>query len=104
MVAHVTERNGPQAAGGHSDGGRRRRQTTHLELLVELAAVSVQHGQVERAKVGVETGQTHGGKPVSAVPAEAEPRGAGGSHLLLVDKLVVRAEVVRVGRAFGFAS
>lgn len=29
---------------------------THLELLVEFAAVSIQHGQIERAKVCVEAG------------------------------------------------
>lgn len=29
---------------------------THLEFLVEFAAVSIQHGQVERPKVCVETG------------------------------------------------
>lgn len=27
---------------------------THLELLVEFAAVAIQHGQIERAKVCVE--------------------------------------------------
>lgn len=32
---------------------------THLQLLVEFAAVSVQHGQVERAEVCIETGDTH---------------------------------------------
>lgn len=31
---------------------------THLELLVELAAVSVQHGQVQRPKVCVEAADT----------------------------------------------
>lgn len=33
---------------------------THLELLVEFAAVAIQHGQIERAKVCIEAG--HSGK------------------------------------------
>ena len=31
---------------------------THLQLLVEFAAVSVQHGQVQRSKVCVEAAET----------------------------------------------
>lgn len=31
---------------------------THLEFLVEFAAVSIQHGQIQRTKVCIETGDS----------------------------------------------
>ena len=40
-------------------GGESAAAETHLELLVEFAAVSVQHGQIQRTKVCIKTGHTH---------------------------------------------
>lgn len=76
---------------------------THLELLVEFAAVAVQHGQVERTEVCIEAGTR---QRVSTGPGPGPGPGAGAvpSQLdsLLIDELVIGAEVVSVGRALGF--
>lgn len=72
---------------------------THLELLVEFAAVSIQHGQIQRTKVGVETGDNVNVNHMTSFIHHGTPL-----DLLFIDEFIIGAEVVSVGGALGFTA